>query len=49
MKIRVDMGTSYIRVLHAAPNAPAVDVYVGDMILFNNLTFGQFSSYIPVP
>ncbi|WP_195250899.1 DUF4397 domain-containing protein [Romboutsia sp. 1001713B170207_170306_H8] len=49
MKIRLDMNTSYIRVLHAAPNAPAVDVYAGDMILFSNLTFEQFSSYIPVP
>ena len=25
----IDMASGYVRVLHAAPSAPAVDVYVG--------------------
>jgi len=39
---------SLIRVFHAVPNAPAVDVYVNDVLVFGNITFRQFSNYIPL-
>lgn len=40
--------TSYIRVLHASPNAPAVDIYANDDLLIENLAYEQISPYIPV-
>lgn len=40
---------SSIRVLHAVPNAPAVDVYANDNIIIKNLPYKEVSSYIPVP
>lgn len=40
---------SNIRVLHAVPNAPAVDVYANDNIIIKNLPYKELSSYIPVP
>lgn len=39
---------SKIRVLHAIPNAPAVDVYANDNIIIKNLPYKEVSSYIPV-
>lgn len=39
---------SYVRVFHASTNAPAVDVYINDKLAVKNLSFKQFSSYIPV-
>ena len=38
-----------IRVLHASPGAPAVDVYANDNIIIRNLPYKEVSSYIPVP
>ncbi|MFP4698456.1 MAG: DUF4397 domain-containing protein [Eubacteriales bacterium] len=41
--------TSYIRLLHAAPTAPTVNIYSdGDNLLAENLDFGEFTPYIPV-
>jgi hypothetical protein len=45
-------GTAMVRVLHASPDAPAVDVYVdgarvGDPLA--NLAFGSISPYVEVP
>ena len=42
-------NNSNIRVLHASPNAPAVDVYANDNIIVKNLPYKEVSSYIPVP
>ncbi|MCD5322891.1 MULTISPECIES: DUF4397 domain-containing protein [Pontibacillus] len=39
---------SYIRVLHASPNAPNVDVYVNGQKLLQNVAFKQVSQYVPV-
>ncbi len=38
-----------IRLLHAVPNAPAVDVYANGKLLYKNLAFGQVTDYIDVP
>lgn len=40
--------TSYIRVLHASPNSPAVDIYANDGLIMENLAYGKISQYIPV-
>lgn len=41
--------TSYIRLLHASPKAPAVDIYLNDdNILADNLSYGEFTPYLPL-
>lgn len=41
--------TSYIRLLHASPKAPAVDIYAnGDNIIADNLSYGEFTPYLPL-
>lgn len=37
----------YIRVLHAVPGAPAVDVYLNDKNVAKNLSYSQFTGYSP--
>lgn len=41
--------SSRIRVLHAVPNAPAVDVYANDNLIVRNLAYKEDSPYLPVP
>lgn len=38
-------GNSIVRVFHASPNAPAVDVYIDGQLLVNDLSFTNFSDY----
>ncbi|GIW23800.1 MAG: hypothetical protein KatS3mg069_0067 [Meiothermus sp.] len=43
-------GVAKVRVVHASPDAPAVDVALkGGPVLFRNLAFGQISGYGTVP
>ncbi|MBH1940786.1 DUF4397 domain-containing protein [Mobilitalea sibirica] len=42
-------ATSYIRVLHASPGAPAVDVYADGTLLVSDLAFKEQSMYVRVP
>jgi hypothetical protein len=44
-------GTANVRVLHASPDAPAVDVYLDDNIVdaLTNVPFGAISDYLKVP
>ncbi|MEG6520707.1 DUF4397 domain-containing protein [Desulfotomaculum sp. 1211_IL3151] len=39
---------SYIRVLHASPDSPAVDVYANERTLAKTLTYRNFTEYIPL-
>lgn len=39
---------AYLRMLHACPDAPAVDVYLDDDIVVENLEYGKFTSYFTV-
>lgn len=39
---------AYVRVVHAAPGAPVVDVYVDGGKLLNDFTFGTVTGYVPV-
>lgn len=40
---------SYVRILHASPNAPAVDVYVNNFPSFKNIAYRGFSNYVKLP
>ena len=39
----------FIRLLHAVPNAPAVDVYANEMLIARNLSYKDFTEYFAVP
>ena len=41
-------GMAWIRVLHASPDAPAVDVYVDGAKAITDLAFGSITDYTPV-
>ncbi|MBU3143484.1 DUF4397 domain-containing protein [Clostridium sp. CF012] len=45
---RVTPKTSYLRILHASPKSPAVDVYINDILKFKNLPYADFTDYIEV-
>ncbi|WP_100372150.1 DUF4397 domain-containing protein [Bacillus sp. FJAT-45037] len=38
-----------VRVLHASPDAPAVDVYVNDDLVLDNVEYKMVSKYLTVP
>jgi hypothetical protein len=40
---------SYIRVFHASPDAPAVDVYANGNLIVSDLAYGEISDYLAVP
>jgi hypothetical protein len=42
-------GDARIRVLHAVPDAPAVDVYLNDAEAISDLTFNEITGYTSVP
>lgn len=42
---RQNENTSYVRVFHASPNAPAVDVYINNNPVSRSLSFKGFSQY----
>jgi hypothetical protein len=42
-------ATSYLRVFHASPGAPPVDVYANGTKLASNLSFSGFTEYTPIP
>lgn len=39
---------SYIRVLHASPDAPAVDIYANGNMIAKGLTYKQLTNYLPI-
>ena len=39
---------SYIRLFHASPNAPGVDVYLDGNLVAKDLKYQQFTSYLPI-
>jgi hypothetical protein len=42
-------GNARVRVVHASPDAPNVDVLVDDVIVLTNVAFKEFSGYLEVP
>lgn len=45
---RANQMNSSIRVFHASPNAPAVDVYANGKLIVKNLSYKELSQYISV-
>lgn len=47
----VAADSAKVRVLHASPDAPAVDIYVDDTVVdaLTNVPFGTISDYLPIP
>ncbi len=45
----VPSNTSWVRVVHAASDAPAVDVLANGNLVFQGLKFKDFTEYTPVP
>jgi hypothetical protein len=45
---RVTHTNSFIRVLHASPDAPGVDVYVNNVLTARDVTYKEFTQYIPL-
>lgn len=43
------VSLSYIRLFHASPNAPAVDIYAEGELLANDLSYGEITDYMTVP
>lgn len=39
---------SFVRVLHASPDAPNVDIYVDDELVYKDLAYKKFTPYIPL-
>ncbi|WP_455538565.1 DUF4397 domain-containing protein [Terrisporobacter sp.] len=48
MIIRNDMNVSYVRVFHASPDAPSVDIYVNGSLAFENVSYRDFTEYVPL-
>lgn len=44
-----DGDEACVRLVHAAPYTPPIDVYVNDSLLAENLDFGAATAYAPVP
>jgi hypothetical protein len=42
-------GNAKVRVVHASPDAPNVDVLVDDTIVLTDVAFKEFSDYLEVP
>ncbi|MBS4534297.1 DUF4397 domain-containing protein [Clostridium sp. D2Q-14] len=41
-------NTSYSRILHASPDAPGMDIYLNNTLIGRNLTYRNFTEYIPL-
>jgi hypothetical protein len=39
----------YVRVIHTVPDAPNVDIYANDKLIINNLAYGSYTDYLPIP
>lgn len=46
---RQPIAPSYIRLLHASPNAPAVDIYANGSPIARNLNYRGFTEYLAIP
>jgi len=46
MMRQVGVATSYLRVLHASPDAPRVDVYANGKLIARNLRYREFTQYL---
>lgn len=42
-------SNSFVRVLHASPNAPMVDIYANDNLIIKRISYKQFTPYFQLP
>jgi hypothetical protein len=42
-------GEACVNIIHASPDAPAVDIFVNDMLAVENLEFGNATGYVALP
>lgn len=42
----IPLSSAYVRVLHASPDAPAVDVYANNVLIAQNLVYRGFTQYL---
>jgi hypothetical protein len=47
-QLAIDTNDARIRFVHTVPDAPAVDIWAGDAALFENVAFGDSSSFATV-
>ncbi|OLZ42510.1 hypothetical protein A6E15_16760 [Natrinema saccharevitans] len=47
--VLVDAGSALVRLVHASPDAPAVDVYADGEPVFENVAFTDATDYVAVP
>lgn len=45
---RESQNNSFVRIFHASPNAPAVDVYINGNLSIKGLSYREFSNYLKV-
>jgi hypothetical protein len=43
------VGYCWVRVAHASPDAPAVDIWVNDAVAISNLAFADVTDYLLLP
>jgi len=48
-EMSAEAGTAMVRVLHASPDAPAVDIYANGAEILSDVPFGTISGYLEVP
>ena len=44
-----ESSMGYVRVIHTVPDAPNVDIYADDKLIINNLAYGSYTDYLPIP
>ena len=49
MRTQQENHPAYVRVLHAVPDAPNVDVYVNGNKVLSNIAFKDISEFLPLP
>ncbi len=48
VKFRKSDEKSHVRILHASPDTPAVDIYINDNLIYKGLSYKDFTEYIPL-
>ena len=45
----IDTGTTFVRFVHASPDAGSIDVWVGDEVLRSNFAYQEWSNWVEIP
>lgn len=49
MHAQRELSMGYVRIIHTVPDAPNVDIYANDQLIVNNLAYGVYTDYLPIP